>query len=181
MAGVLSGAKRVAARLRAFAVVVIVSLSSPAALAQAYDRGDCQRSFPAGVVLPDVDTLRIDTGNYYQVDFGDDLHLGGAPQGTAVICWQEGRNRVVVIGKLYFDPRDSNSSGCAKIVMDFYCRDGTRVFTATSPQFCNASGSLQWREIRELVSDHDLHAVRIRLFGGRGTELAHTVTRKYGD
>src|SRR6266536_1893083 len=100
------------------AVLVFVSLFSPPAPVPAYDRGDCQRIFPQGTVLHDVDSLRIDTGNYYEVDFGDELHLLGSPQGNAVICWQQGRHGVAVIGRLYVDPRTSSSQHCVKIELD---------------------------------------------------------------
>jgi len=165
------------------AVLVFVSLFSPPAPVPAYDRGDCQRIFPQGTVLHDVDSLRIDTGNYYEVDFGDELHLLGSPQGNAVICWQQGRHGVAVIGRLYVDPRTSSSQHCVKIELDFSRRDGSHV-TSRNGTVCTGfpEGALQSTEIRFLVTDHDLHSVRIRLFGGsQGQELAYSATRHYGD
>lgn len=87
-------------RRRHITVVVVALIGSllQAAPARAYQ--DC--TFVPGGSASDVDTLRIDTGEGNDVDFGDDWHVGGAPQGNALICW--GTNGTVAFkGKVFAD------------------------------------------------------------------------------
>ncbi|MDT5095974.1 MAG: hypothetical protein QOH60_5337 [Mycobacterium sp.] len=69
--------------------------------AQAYDRSACSQ----GVSWNQVDQISLE-GDF--ADYGDDPHLGGAPRGTAVVCWDgnayyANATRVQVIGKMYSD------------------------------------------------------------------------------
>jgi hypothetical protein len=76
----------------------LVSLAGPA---QAYDRGTCNSIYGAQNV--DVAAqFTIETGTAGNFDFGDDLHLFGAPQGTAVVCSTHD-GRVRLIGKGFPD------------------------------------------------------------------------------
>ena len=65
-------------------------------LAKAFDGNDCG---PIYAHLSRVSAFSIDGG---KADFGDDLDIGGAPRGTAVVCWSRD-GRASVKGKLYAD------------------------------------------------------------------------------
>jgi len=90
-----------------------LSLAGPA---QAFDSGDCNSTFGAANVI-DVDQFSKDTGTSGRVDFGDHMHLGGAPQGTAVACWSS-TGRVLLKGYLFSDPVDGDYAD-VKAVIDF--------------------------------------------------------------
>ena len=76
-------------------------IATTAGTAQAYDGGTCNSIYGAQNV--DVaDQFTIETGTAGNLDFGDDLHLFGAPQGTAVVC-STYDGRVRLIGKLFVD------------------------------------------------------------------------------
>jgi len=66
-------------------VAVVGSLVCLAGPAEAFDSGTCNSLFGADNVRRAV-PFKIDTGTVGKVDFGDHLHLWGAPQGTAVVC-----------------------------------------------------------------------------------------------
>jgi hypothetical protein len=66
---------------------------------QAYDRGDCVRIFGNDANVAKVDFFSVNGGG---ADFGDELHLFGAPLGTAVVCFATS-GRIAVKGKLYAD------------------------------------------------------------------------------
>ena len=65
-------------------VAVVGSLVCLAGPAEAFDSGTCNSIFGADNVRRTT-AFKIDTGTVGKVDFGDHLHLGGAPQGTAVV------------------------------------------------------------------------------------------------
>jgi hypothetical protein len=77
------------------AVGAIVAWAGPA---RAYYYGDCYVVFAAANVAK-VTPVRINAGG---ADFGDLLHIGGVPQGNAVICWSTD-GRVAVKGLLFAD------------------------------------------------------------------------------
>jgi len=83
------------------AVGSLVCLAGPA---EAFDSGTCNSLFGADNVRSAV-AFKIDTGAVGKVDFGDHLHLGGAPQGTAVVCSSKAR-AVAVRGYLFTDTPD---------------------------------------------------------------------------
>jgi hypothetical protein len=83
----------------AAAAAALACLAGPA---QAYDRGTCEAESGAAMIVDD-DRLSVNGG---KVDFGDILHLGGAPAGTAVVCWRADGG-VRVVGRLF---ADSNST-----------------------------------------------------------------------
>jgi hypothetical protein len=62
------------------------------------DSVDCDLIFGARNIEK-VETFKISGGN---ADFGDEPHVGGVPQGTAVVCWLTD-GRVAILGKLYSD------------------------------------------------------------------------------
>ena len=80
------------------AVGSLVCLAGPA---EAFDSGTCNSVFGADNVRG-ATTFKIDTGTVGKVDFGDHLHLWGAPQGTAVVCFQNA-GAVAVKGRLFTD------------------------------------------------------------------------------
>jgi len=83
------------------AVGSLVCLAGPA---EAFDSGTCNSLFGAANVVSAC-TFKIDTGAVGKVDFGDHLHLWGAPQGTAVVCFALS-GAVAVKGYLYADSSD---------------------------------------------------------------------------
>ena len=80
------------------AVGSLVCLAGPV---EAFDSGTCNNKFGAANVGKAF-TFKIDTGTVGKVDFGDHLHLFGAPQGTAVVCWATS-GAVAVVGYLFGD------------------------------------------------------------------------------
>lgn len=65
---------------------------------RAFDHGDCYIVFAAANVAK-VASVKISAG---KADFGDHAHLGGSPQGNAVICWSTD-GRVAVKGNVFAD------------------------------------------------------------------------------
>lgn len=127
------------------------------------DRGDCDRAFGAANVF-DVDTVRIDTGTVGMVDFGDDLHLWGAPQGDAVVCWQR-NGRVLVKGRVFADTGDTNIYVYAHIQ---YINNGVVAATSTH----KLSGGEGSKFVNVLTAAGNLTQVRIRLFTGQTIAIA---------
>jgi hypothetical protein len=89
-------------RSAAATVAAAAALTCLAGPAQAYDRGTCDAESGAAAIVDD-DRVSINGG---KVDFGDILHLGGVPAGTAVVCWRADGG-VRVVGRLF---ADSNST-----------------------------------------------------------------------
>jgi hypothetical protein len=135
----------------------------------------------------DVDTVRVDTGSTGKVDFGGDPHLFGAPQGSAVVCWDHlpnGDNFVELDGQLYWD--DLFVGGCAEIVIDFFDSSGHEVGASLSAGWSVKSpGGLRQVEVWRQAEARSLHSVQIRLFRSNslcaGDVLVSTVTRSFGD
>jgi hypothetical protein len=95
-------ARKKLVRSVAATAAVAAALACLAGPAQAYDRGTCEAE-PGTATIVDDDRVSINGG---KVDFGDILHLGGAPAGTAVVCWKADGG-VRVRGRLF---ADSNSA-----------------------------------------------------------------------
>lgn len=145
----------------------LVSVAGPA---QAFDRGDCDRAFGASNIQS-VDTIRIDTGTVGQVDFGDNLHLGGVPQGPAVVCWAT-NGRVALIGRLFVDSGLVVTRVSAKITY-FYGNNVSGNYQPTFEIFSNNAGSTL---VSEVASGRDYNRVRVRLYSPTN-ELVHTSNR----
>src|SRR6185312_4846702 len=80
-------------------IVLFAGAAQGVPAAQAYDRSACSQD----VSWDQVDQISLNGG---EADYGDDLHLGGAPVGKAVVCWdgnlaKANATRVQVIGKMY--------------------------------------------------------------------------------
>ena len=95
-------ARKKIVRSVAATVAAAAALTCLAGPAQAYDRGTCEAE-PGTATIVDDDKVSINGG---KVDFGDILHWGGAPAGTAVVCWKA-NGGVRVRGRLF---ADSNST-----------------------------------------------------------------------
>ena len=91
------GRKKIARSVAATAAAA-AALTCLAGPAQAYDRGTCEAESGTSTIVDD-DRVSINGG---KVDFGDILHLGGAPAGTAVVCWKADGG-VRVRGRLFAD------------------------------------------------------------------------------
>lgn len=104
-----------AARLVAGLALTAAMLGSHAAPARAFNASDCVG--PGNVV--DVDTIQTSAG---RADFGDLPHIGGAAQGTAVVCWYDS-GRVYIRGRLFVD---SVSRTCVTATIEFISRTVTR-------------------------------------------------------
>lgn len=74
------------------------ALVSGAGFASRYNKDDCALIFGSANVEK-VKSFKIEAG---KVDFGDDFHVFGSPQGKAVLCWSID-GRVAIKGKLYSD------------------------------------------------------------------------------
>jgi hypothetical protein len=82
-------------------LAAVVSLTGLAGPAEAFDSNTCNTTFGPGNVRS-VRQFTMDTGTLGKVDFGDHLHLFGAPQGTAVVCWHKD-GPVAVRGYVFAD------------------------------------------------------------------------------
>jgi hypothetical protein len=121
----MSGMGKWMVRLLSAMVMAAGSLVSLADPAQAYDFGDCAYLFGAANVFR-ADQFYIDTGWGGLVDFGDDPHLFGGPQGRAVVCWSID-GRVAIRGRVYADydnPHGENIEATAQIT--FFDARGAR-------------------------------------------------------
>ncbi len=127
------------------------------------DSVDCDHIFGAANI-ESVETFRIDGG---KADFGDEPHVAGVPQGTAVVCWLT-NGGVAVLGKLYSDNfRDPQT---ATVAIRFRRTNGTLTGptrrSVTSQSFWVASRSV------EVVSPPGrFDQVRIRLSFDQPTAL----------
>jgi hypothetical protein len=101
----MSRAGRRKMRSAAALAVAVGALIGGAGTAQAYDGNTCEQHFNPWSTK--VEQFTIETGTVGKVDFGDILHLGGAPQGSAVVCWEDGYNaepdRARVVGRVFAD------------------------------------------------------------------------------
>ena len=117
-------------------VAVVGSLVCIAGPAEAFDKGTCNSKFGADNVHR-VHTFKIDTGTGGKVDFGDHLHLGGAPQGTAVVCFQNA-GAVAVVGYLFADTQNNEVILDIRAVITYFQGD---VVGATSQHSFSGSGN----------------------------------------
>lgn len=85
---------------------ILVLLTSQS---QAYNKGDCNYLFGAANVAK-WEQFRILSS---PADFGDDPHLLGNPQGTAIVCWCKD-GRVAIKGRLFSDGGNDEASTQAK-------------------------------------------------------------------
>lgn len=161
-------------------LVLLGSLAPGVPTARAYDASTCG----SGTSWEDVDQFAVNTG---VADFGDDLHLGGTPRGTAVACWdgnlQAGTaSRVTLTGKLY---RDSGSGEpCASVEVLFL--DGAAGVRARHrpPELCGPGG-LRSRVVNVTVNV-PVNRIRILLYRGNGScceiqQLQRVLNVRFGD
>lgn len=126
---------------------------------------DCDHIFGATKVEK-VDAFRIDGG---EVDFGDELHLAGVPQGEAVVCWRT-NGRVTVLGKLFSD--NFRDTQVASIEFRFRRTNGQ---TATArARVASQSFWVASKSIEASSPSGRFNQVRIRLFKFQHTDLGDT-------
>jgi hypothetical protein len=150
-AGQMNVAHKVTGLWRIVALLVLVFGAVGVPRAQAYDWWTCPSEFRDA-----VDQFKAEGGG---ADFGDDLHLGGAPQGTAVVCWDGNvRNpnaaRVFLRGKMYRDNLQGYNVSeqlCVFTVIKFLDANGTVRATHTEPDLCGDPG-LRSREVNVTVT-----------------------------
>jgi hypothetical protein len=142
------------------AVGSLVCLAGPA---EAFDSGTCNSLFCADNVRRAV-AFKIDTGAVGKVDFADHLHLGGAPQGTAVVCSSK-TGAVALKGYLCAD-----SSDLLWVQAEITYFRGDVVGATSQHQVTgnNAASTL----VNELKSGGVFTKIRLRLF--RKNTLVHT-------
>jgi hypothetical protein len=119
------------------------------------DRSDCNRIFGAENVTR-VESFKINGGS---VDFGDIAHLGGAPQGDAVICWLK-NGRVAVMGKLFSDNFWNPQTATIEVR---FRRSNGQVTNPTTRSFSTQGGIATWRDIDLRSPIGNFTEVRIRL------------------
>jgi hypothetical protein len=143
-------------------VVLIACAALGVSVAHAYDRSTCGTSRS----WEEVDQFRMSAGI---PDLGDDLHLGGAPQGTAVACWDGNlanatATTVFVKAKLYRDSTTigpgAESDACA--IARFLFSDGANGLRATRTRTVCGEAGLR-SGIVELVVSAPVHKIRIEL------------------
>jgi hypothetical protein len=137
------------------------SLMSVVIPAQAFDRAHCNGLF-GGANVARADTFSMNAG---RVDFGDDLHVGGAPRGTAVVCWSID-GRMALTGKVY---ADSIGDNVMAIVSVRFRRNGVWSAEIVQSVFGNFAAS----KTMSIVSDvgNRVDRVRVRLLNGNVTAL----------
>ena len=149
------------------AIAALVTLAGPAS---AYDRQTCDVMFGSANVRS-IEQIAIEAG---RADFGDELHLFGAPQGKAVICWSLD-GRAAVKGRLYAD--DFRGPVEAIIEIRFTRRDG-RVTNITRRSVLTNGVILGNREVEKVSPRGNFSRVRIELFTFRAAELAVPAERR---
>jgi len=166
------------ARTLAVVAVFAAALVAPGLVpaAHAYDAGTCSSGYD------DVDTVRIDTGTSGNVDFGDDYHIGGVPQGNGVVCWGHDRTSVYLKGKLFWD---SYGAGCADAVVQTYDTSSNLLSYQDFSEVCSYGG-LASKVIDHYASSSSgkLDRIRISLYRrefDRSRTLVHVSNRYYGD
>jgi hypothetical protein len=154
-------------RLSILIVVAASGLTAVGPQAAAYDGNTCQPGLRS-----DVDQFRIDTGGSGDVDFGDDMHVGGVPQGTAVVCWSTGGDSVSITGKLFWDSFDA---GCAAADVTIIRNDGSTASYQGLWEKCSSGG------LRSTVVESsyfgtvdNLNRVRLRLFRKETWQASYT-------
>jgi hypothetical protein len=142
--------------MHAFFLAVVVAIAFTGAsisASLAYDRGNCNAEFGHDRVGA-ATTFKRDFG---AVDFGDELHLGGVPQGTAVICWLIDGG-VSIIGRLYADRK-----GTARVTFRF-CRTNGNCTSSTNRSVENRDGwSVTNRYITKTRSGTSGNFSRVRI------------------
>lgn len=163
------------------AMAVGLAVMTPATSASAYDGNSCSSK----TTVYDVDRFRFDGG---PIDFGDELHLNGAPQGDAVTCWQQGRGTVQLRGKMFLDP-GKGFKGCVRIVLRFYNTAGANVTSGNfTKDLCDAEGD-DWfptsYTVNRTVTAANLNRVSVIAYKKptTSTQWQHvrTVNTYYGD
>jgi hypothetical protein len=145
------------------AVGWLVCLAGPV---EAFDSGTCNNILGAANVVRTT-TFKIDTGPAGKVDFGDHLHLWGAPQGTAVVCWARS-GAIAVKGYLFTDTEYTIIRVEARIT---YYRGDVVGATSQHPLTGNLTADTL---VNQLKSDGVFTKIRLQLY--RGSTLAYTKT-----
>lgn len=127
------------------------------------DRSDCDRRFGAANIAR-VEPFRINGG---EVDFGDLLHLGGAPQGDAVVCWLND-GRVAVMGKLFSDNFQDPQTATVEVR---FRRSNGEVTNPRTRTVASQGFIVTWEDIEVVSPEGDFQEVRIRLRQGLPTDL----------
>jgi hypothetical protein len=173
-AGQMNKLHRATRLARIVAVLVLAFAAQGVPTAQAYDMWSCPGDFRS-----EVDQFKMEGG---VGDFGDDLHLGGGPQGTAVACWDgnaqnANASRVFLKGKSYLDlpsvvlpdlpglpPGGGTVSGpvCTFATIRFVNANGTVRATRNVPELCGTTG-LTSRDVNEAVTV-PVKTIRLDLF-----------------
>jgi len=155
--------KSVMLRSVAAMVAAVVSLVCFAGPAEAFDSGTCNNIFGADNVVSAC-TFKIDTGTDGKVDFGDHLHLWGAPQGTAIVCFARS-GAVAVKGHLY---ADSPNPLWVQAEITYFIGDAVGATSRHQVTGNNAASTL----VNQLKSGGVFTRVRLRLF--RNNTRVHT-------
>jgi hypothetical protein len=144
----------------AVALMACLGLGVPSA--HAYDASTC----PSERSWEDVDQFRISGGI---PDFGDELHLGGAPQGTAVMCWDgnlanANATTVFLKARLYRDGGGAghDSDACAIAGISFL--DGANAVRATRTRTVCGSSGLRSEIVQLFIVNLPVHRITINLF-----------------
>jgi hypothetical protein len=118
------------------------------------DRNDANQMFGSANVEK-LETFRIRAG---EVDFGDELHLLGDPQGTAIVCWSID-GRVAVKGRLYSDNlRDPQTA-----TVEIRFRRANGQVTNLTTRSITSQGGLASRVVEKVSPVGNFNEVRIRL------------------
>ena len=141
-----------------YALVLTIPLfaTALAGTAQAFEPGNCNDL--SSEAVSGFNIFKADTE---KADFGDELHLLGSPQGTAVICWFSS-GRVGVEGKVFADSI-SGEPLVALAEIRFQRQNGQ----VTTVQNFGIGTNISWvasRLVKDLSPQGNFDRVRLRLF-----------------
>lgn len=119
------------------------------------DRNDANQMFGSANVEK-VTEFKINGG---AVDFGDELHVLGSPQGNAIVCWSID-GRVAVKGKLFSD----NFRNPQTAIIEIKFRHANGQFTNPTTRSLTTQGGVVRSKLVEKVSPiGNFNEVSIRL------------------
>jgi hypothetical protein len=125
-------------------------MSALTGAAEAFDRGECDRAFGAANLV-DHDFIKVDTGNAGKTDFGDHAHLLGAPQGTAVVCWNND-GAVLLRGRVFNDPSGGGYADVASARLTYDADQGPDIVRTVSAAAPVVSGGMWQNPVSALVN-----------------------------
>jgi hypothetical protein len=106
-----------------------------------------------------IEKLRPFKMNGGEVDFGDDLHLGGSPQGNAIVVWSID-GRVAIRGRLY---SDTGFNEAQEAILEIQFRRTNGTFTRPTKLTIYSQGFLQSKLVQKISPVGNFNQVSLEL------------------